>query len=408
MNKKFLCMISLITILLILLGTFINWEKGTASAAAISLEVEESGLSYKHEGTIGAVPYTFSPDHLTQSDWVQSNINGFGEKTNAQIPALASFKGYLYAGTWKEGEIENSTEIWRTLDGSLWEKVDTRQVEGCAHLIEYDEYLYCGSWDGRIWRTANGTTWAEEISEGFGYDQEGIARFAVFDNLLYASTWCGGGTEIWRTDDGVNWTLFGETGIGGDTNNDGAISSEIYNDCLYWGVRNWSTGAQLWKTDGKDFDQVFDESLVPTYNYAVSSLASFNGYLYASLVNDDDIEIFRSNDDVHWDSVLLMSDVGSSASSNAGLEVNQNQLYLIATNHETGLEVWRTSDGELWEQVGFEGFGDSNNQTSYWDNGVTTFNNKLFVGITNFADGGEIWRYEKTDSKIFLPLIMNN
>jgi DNA-binding beta-propeller fold protein YncE len=388
-------------------GAFLTSIEGNNSAALgypIGISVDQNGFIYVAIRENHAIQI-FSPGI---PNWVQSNINGFGDKNNAQIPAMAAFNGYLYAGTWKDGETADYAEIWRTADGSVWEKVDSRQVDGCADMIEYDGYLYCGSWDGRIWRTYDGTTWTEENTEGFGYDYAGIARFAVFESVLYASTWADG-TEIWRTDDGINWEIFAEAGLNEDLKNVAAISSETYNGYLYWGVANWETGAQLWKTDGNLITQVISDDLETSYNYAVSALSSFDGYLYASLVNDNGIEVLRSNDDLTWESILLLSDEGSGAHARAGLEVNQNELFLIAQNSQTGTEVWKTANGTHWKQIGFEGFGDSNNESIYFDNGVTIFNDILYtVGGTNFENGGEIWRYEDSDSNIYLPLILNN
>lgn len=386
-------------------GAFLTSIEGNNSASLgypMGIAVDQNGYIYAAIRENHAIQI-FSPGI---PDWKQSNINGFGDKNNAQIPALATFNDYLYAGTWKDGEIADSAEIWRTADGSAWEMVDTREVNGCAHLIEYDAYLYCGSWDGRIWRTVDGTTWTEENTDGFGFDYAGIARFAVYEDMLYASTWTDSETEIWRTDDGSNWTFFED--FGDDDTNASAISSEIHNGNLYWGTANWYSDAQLWKTDGTAFTAVFSDGLGLQDNFAVSSLASFDGFLYAVIVSDGNIQVFRSNDDIDWESVLLMSNIGSTAHGRAGLEVNQNELFLVTQNYQTGTEVWKTTNGSNWEQVGFGGFGDNNNESTYWDNGVTTFNEKLFIGTINSANGGEIWRYEESGSNIYLPLILNN
>lgn len=56
------------------------------------------------------------------------------------------------------------------------------------------------------------------------------------------------------------------------------------------------------------------------------------------------------------------------------------------------MEVWRTADGTNWEQVGFAGLGDSNNYGPYWDNGMAVHNNRLYIGTTNEANGGEVWK----------------
>ena len=379
--------------------TSIEENHSVPLSSPIGITVDQNGYIYVAIRESHVVQI-FSPGI---PNWVQSNINGFGDKNNTQIPAMASYNGYLYAGTWKDGEVVDSAEIWRTPDGSTWEIVDSRQLNGCAHLIEYKGYLYCGSWDGRIWRTSDGTTWIEEITDGFGYDYAGIARFAVYGDMLYASTWTESQTEIWRTEDGTNWTFFED--FGEDDENASAISSEIYNGYLYWGTANWYSGSQLWKTDGTTFTPVFSDGLGLSGNFAVSALASFDSHLYAGIVSYDGIQVFRSNDDLHWESVLFMSDEGSDAHGLAGLEVNGDELFLIAQNLDNGVEVWKTTNGTDWIQVGFNGFSDSNNESSYWDNGVTIFNDKLYIPTMNYAAGGEIWRYEPIEY-LYLPMII--
>ena len=102
-----------------------------------------------------------------------------------------------------------------------------------------------------------------------------------------------------------------------------------------------------------------------------------------------------------------MVDNGFGNSNNRGasaLEVFGGYLYMSTTNSTTGMEVWRTQDGTDWEQVGFAGFGDSNNSNGYWDNAMTAFNNRLFTGTSNGANGGEIWKKTVTADFAASPL----
>ena len=87
------------------------------------------------------------------------------------------------------------------------------------------------------------------------------------------------------------------------------------------------------------------------------------------------------------------------------LEVYEGRLYLVARNSTTGLEVWRTADGANREQVGFAGFGDSNNQSSYWDSATAVFAGNLYIATSNSANGGEVWTMLH---QVYLPLIMRN
>jgi len=337
--------------------------------------------------------------------WLQVNEDGFGDSQNQQIPSLAAFGNYLYAGTWNAVWENNNVayataQIWRTPDGANWELVNEIEANGAAALIVYKGYLYSGSWSnedwgwgGKIWRSKDGVNW--EPVGGFE-NGNGIARFAVFKNALYASTWSAG-SEIWRTTNGIDWELFAAPGWD-YPNNGGAISSEVFNGFLYWGVPNWATGAQIWRTDGISVESITTNGFGSTDNSAISSLAAFNDYLYAGLWNSQGVQVWRSINGTDWEQVSGLGSTSSGNTNNA-LEVYMEQLYLVLENDSTGLEVWRTPDGLNWQQVGFAGFGDGNNQWSYWDNATTVFKGNLFIATNNFATGGEIWKLCPTGCK---------
>jgi len=349
---------------------------------------------------------------LVDSPWAQVNTDGFGSASNGQIPTLAVFNGFLYAGTQNYGPEPDHTEIWRTSNGTSWEKVDDRVASGGAALIEYDGYLYCGSWGdadgGNVWRSSNGEDWTEVVTNGFGDANNGIARFAVYDGMLYASTWNGTtGTEIWRTTNGTEWQQFGLDGIDGDACNGGAIASAEFNGDLYWGIDNWTTtGAEIWRTDGINWTQVIGDGFGDANNDALSALSVFNGFLYASLLNDTNVQIWRSSNGTEWTHIVDGTIGGLNLHGINGLEVYNDRLYLVMQNDTTGLEVWQTLNGTSWEQIGFAGFGDSNNHLSYWDNAQIVFNDKLYIATNNSATGGEVWSLSLPPlDKVYLPLI---
>ncbi len=321
------------------------------------------------------------------SPWAQLNQDGFGDN-NFQIPSVQEFEGFLYAGTWKNVDEVTSAEVWRTADGSNWEKVDERGHNGCADLIEFDGYLYCGSWDGAVWRSDDGLSWQDVVTGGFGDPNNGIARFEVYNDMLYAGTWNGTtGTQIWRTIDGAHWTIFGN-GLDPMNIANGAISTEIFGGFLYWGTGNWETGAQLWRTDGTTLTQMTQGT-----SPAISSLAAFDDYLYGGVWDAGSTQVWRSANGNDWTPMVSFSDLGSGIREANGLEVYDGMLYLVGANPDTGLEVWRTVNGTDWEQVGFVGFGDPSNGMSFWDNAITTFQGKLIISTNNYETGGEVWAY---------------
>ncbi|MBL0268181.1 MAG: hypothetical protein IPP99_05860 [Chitinophagaceae bacterium] len=105
---------------------------------------------------------------------------------------------------------------------------------------------------------------------------------------------------------------------------------------------------------------------------------------------------------------MIADGFGNSENQINSLRIFGTRLYAIIENFTTGIEVWQTTDGANWQQVGFGGFGDSNNSDPYWDNSVTVFNNNLFIGTTNWANGGEIWNMDINAPTAFSSLRVNN
>jgi hypothetical protein len=306
----------------------------------------------------------------------------------------------LYAGVWGfNDDYYQTASIYRSANGNEWEQVFYEVVNGAADLIVFRNQLYMGTWDGHIYRSADGQTWQEVISDGFGnYYDGGIAHFALLKNYLYASTWSSTGTKIWRTNDGLVWEQFVDAGLN-DINNVGAIGSEVFKGRLYWGVGNWATCAgQIWRTDGTSIEAIVTDGFGDFNNCAISSLVAYNDYLYAGVWNPNGVQVWRSEDGTTWSQVMLVDDAFYTEPISA-LEVYNEKLYIIVQNFYTGVEVWRTANGLDWEQVGFAGFGDQNNITTYWDNGTTVFKGRLYTGISNFWTGGEIWKLWAEDGE---------
>jgi hypothetical protein len=337
--------------------------------------------------------------------WQQVNQDGFGDALNQQVPSLAVFGDHLYAGVWHNTGISATAQIWRTSTGTGWQMVDTRPVSGAADMIAFKGSIYAGSWDGHIWSSPNGTSWTEIINDGFDGSNQGISRFQVYGDTLYASTW-GDGTEIWRTINGVDWEPFVEDGLG-DLHNTGAPASEVFNGLLYYGVANATTGAQLWQSNGISTSAVITDGFGITNNQSISALVVFGDALYASLWNDQAVQVYRSSDGSNWDQVLdgLGNPPGYEVSA---LQVYRDKLYLVVQCDTSGLQVWRTSNGTTWEQVGFNGFSDPNNRWSYWDNATTVFEDRLYVATNNFVTGGEVWQMTAEPYKLYLPCTLNS
>ena len=132
----------------------------------------------------------------------------------------------------------------------------------------------------------------------------------------------------------------------GDPVNIAVFAMEIFEDQLYTSSGSWVIGAQVWRMEGDGSwaavsEPGFGEAYTRT-NPAVVEMAVFEGQLYAG------------------------------------------------TGWWTGAagQLWRSPDGETWEQIGEPGFGDIDN-ISLAPLGV--FDGMLYVGAQNDVDGMEIW-----------------
>jgi Uncharacterized conserved protein len=369
--------------------------------------------------------------------WKQVNINGFGDPAN-RISTLGVFGGYLYAGTYTFRD--HGAQLWRTADGLNWTAVMTNGFGvyynvGIDHLVEFNGKLYAGvrnstpnppytDTGGEIWRSSDGTTWEPVVQGGFGDRYNGeVMHMAVFNNQIYAGTWSytsTHGAEIWRSSTGNSndWQQVVSNGFG-DASNAAIMDMVEFNGALYAGTRFGAAGngADLWRsTDGLNWTPVITDGFGYTGTYDIAALAAFQNHLYAGTGRYDFSaktypggQVWRcsqsSNCDEASDWELVVSDgFGNPDNINvSALHVFDGYLYAIPYNFRTGLEVWRTKDGTNWEQVGLAGLGDSNNSGTYWNNSIATFNNRLFIGTTNGANGGEVWLF--LHNRVYLPLI---
>jgi len=399
---------------------------------AMAVDLDSSGNVYVADENNARIQ-KFAPG---VPGWEQVNINGFGHPSNPGVLSLASFKDYLYAGV--DTRSGDNNRLWRKSDGEPWTAVITESFgliynHGIDHLIEFNDQLYASTrnwnwnvWEtegGEIWRSSNGLSWMRVVSQGFGDPTNGeVFRFAVFNDTLYASTWSytdTHGTEIWRSSTGNagDWARVVTNGFDGDTDNQCATTLEVFNGYLYAGTFNWYTGGEIWRTsNGTTWTQVNTDGFGDYDNDAIASFAVFNGYLYAGTVHDSTGgQMWRcstaSGCDANSDWTQVVSDgFGSTDNrSAAALVAFDNYLYCVTENYETGAEVWHSSTGDSgdWEQVGPDGFGDSNNESTNGDNSVAVFNDRLYIGTWNWANGGEVWQLA-AGGGVYLPIILKS
>jgi hypothetical protein len=181
----------------------------------------------------------------TADEWVRINPSGFGDpSTNQEILAMATFDGFLYAGT--SGQNPTS-EIWKTLvGGNVWRQV-TPGWRGTPRRIKamavFGDYLYVGTVESthapaELWRTRGEFRVGEYVPLAPGrlktlltplklpfsfpsnlkvpielwsyvtparedWQAGEVTSMVVFQGDLYAST--SSPLQIWRTPNGRDW-----------------------------------------------------------------------------------------------------------------------------------------------------------------------------------------------------------
>jgi len=404
-----------------------GWGSGTGEMRnAMGVAVDNAGNVYVTDESNHRIQ-KFAPG---LPDWVQSNINGFGDAHNNLITALSPFKGNLYSGT-ANWEV-NGAQLWRKNGAAGWTSVMKNGFGNSAnlainHLFEFKNDFYAATWadetnGGEVWRSSSGDSgsWSKVVSSGFGDTTNGeLFHLAEFNNRIYASTVSytdTHGTEIWRSSSGDSgsWSRVVNDGFDGDSDNVIAMSLEVFNGYMYAGTYNWGTGTEIWRSSNGDsgsWGKVNTDGFGDQYNFYIS-LNTFNGYLYAGTYNYSDsdnpgAELWRCQTcaGADWTEVSISKGFGDTENrAIRSLVILNDALYAFTYNRTTGIEVWRSNNGIDWEQVNIDGFGDSLNYAPYWDNSTTVFNNALYVGTWNNGHGGEVWEY--LGKRIFLPLTM--
>ncbi len=355
---------------------------------------------------------------LTQvvPDWQQVNSNGFGDPQVREVSALAAFNGTLYAGTHNPINLDPSVldgaQIFRSANGETWTPV-TDPGFGSNHdtappailaMTVFKGFLYAGTGRGnaaQIWRSQDGVFWEKVVNAGFGYpDIVDFTALAVYDQALYVgATKQDSGAQIWRTlvGDGTlsNWTQVAPvvpmtatasvTGL--------AVFDDGFGPGLYAAVAYAADSpAQIWRSFGGLWETAVSDGFGDSSTIATGGMAVFAGDLYVGAGNKDSgAQLWRSSDGDNW----VPATPAFGDANNEKVEqvfVFQNQLYIGVTNTVTGIEIWRTSDGSTWEQANLDGFGDLNNTTTNGSNASAHFLGQLYVGTSNVAAGGELWR----------------
>jgi photosystem II stability/assembly factor-like uncharacterized protein len=117
---------------------------------------------------------------------------------------LVPFNGSLYAGIEREG-------VFRSGDGATWEAMlpSSGPRAGVRAAVVARDFLYVGTTSaGEVWRTRDGSTWERVFAAGKSEGARGeyVASLAEAGGVLYAAV----NGRVQRSRDGLSWSEVGE------------------------------------------------------------------------------------------------------------------------------------------------------------------------------------------------------
>ena len=137
-----------------------------------------------------------------------------------------------------------------------------------------------------------------------------------------------------------------------------------------------------------NWKQVNSDGFGDSNNVVTHAHIAFDGYLYAEATNCvTGGQIWRSSDGVNWTQVGNCG-FGDYNVITQPTAVFNGYLYAETMNRVTGGEIWRY-DGTNWEQANSDGFNNSDTFSSFIN---TDFRGELYAGCTNYSTGGQIWK----------------
>ena len=339
--------------------------------------------------------------------WILVAEHGFGETSNTMVYDFAFFRDKLFIGTFN---MASGAEIWYTEDGLKWEKVVSRGFGNpnnwAVRLFTYKDKLYAGTMNYRdgleIWVSEDGLNFNKIVGDGFEngrcYD---VNYPIVFKDrlIIIASSAKKLGIEVWISDDGLRFRRVVEGGMGDKYNKIPYYRREAipFQNMIYIGTMNSKSGGEIWRTsDGESWERVVDNGLRNKDNMVLEPSLIFKNKLYAITTNLNGLEIFRTDDGLRWEKVVEKG-FGYGKYNNVFGSFNsyKDTIYLITQDADRryfpgnpkGFQLWASKDGEVWRQIGENGFGNIYN----YGGTLNIISDKFYVFTHNYKDGCEVW-----------------
>ena len=347
----------------------------------------------------------FTEDGIT---WSQASTTAGNSAESFCVAHV--FNGSLYVADCEGSNGQFGARIYKSTDGYYFElvhdpyAVDHNKCESINSMAIFNGYLYAGGstnngtancstvGDSEVWRTRDGSTWERVISNAFGNTNNNIIRdMFVFKGYLYAFVRnTTDGTQVWRSQNGADWTQVNTNGFGlGVTG--GYPSPTIFNGQLFISVSTPSVKMILKTEDGTNWVKAATGA-------ASTALTVYNGYLYGAGGNPTNV--YRSKDGNIWTQINTAGFGDTNNTDILEMDVFKGYLYAYTYNYSSGsMQIHRLQTGLLDISTGSiftQGaqFGNiiiSGSQVSGLDNLTTNEISTGALGVSGAADiGGDL------------------
>lgn len=387
-----------------------------------------------------------SQPQVVCTDWTQVNEDAFGlgagvdgDYTSEESFEAAVFQNQMYLGM----EADNSlgARLWRTRKGisvpqsqADWEEVaadeqgnpfgipDPVQIDHIDSLIAFNGYLYASSANRsgypsgfRLFRSTSGNpvSWEDGLATygpGFGdSNNENFKDMQLFEGSICGGTWnFHTGAQVWCSNDGSNWEQKNTSGFGNQSNDPSNAmiwSGGVFKDSLYFGVENVGSDpnsaaddvASVYRLADVDSNQWVEVLEGAPGSGKADILGELDGYLYISTESSQGMLIFRSKsgDPGSWIQANLpgMGNPNNEGTVVDGATAYNGALYVSITNWDSGVEIWRTAGIQRSEDVQVDwtlvrggGISDNANTRAH----LISFNRHLYAWTSNFTSGQQV------------------
>ena len=239
-----------------------------------------------------------------------------------------------------------------------------------------------------------GPSWQQINTNGFGDSQtNGVISLEVFQNQLYAGTANGSGGSVWRLRPDGQWQQVSEAGFGNGSAAPAIVDLAVFQGKLYAGMGWDDAPGQVWRSvNGTSWQPVTTDGFGDSGNIAITNFAVFKGLLYAGTgTSNGSAQIWRSMSGSSNTWTKVAPDGPELSGNVTGFAVYKRVLY-AAIEPSSGVgpaQIWRSTNGNDWTTVTIDGFGDPNNVST---GGFAQFGGYLYLGTRNDVTGGQLWR----------------